>query len=262
MTIALTGVRESPLVQSADHAIIQNEHELRPRPASVASSGVFALGNYLASMLALFDLAFRIGISRGTLSLDVRQKLLGEIKRASDITTMTVAAVRDAVREFAASVSEAPAYYILGGGPSYATALFAAAKLFEMPQAQGVPVELEEWAHEQYFLTRPGSVCLVVAPPAASLDRATEQIEGAKEMGARVAIICDRKDTTTGPGADVRFQVAGELPEEFSPLTYCVPLELFAIYLCQALDRPAFGFISQTQFDVNMRQIGKSRIRD
>ena len=259
-TIALTGVAESPLASNAAHAIVHNERELRPRPAT--SSGVFALGNYLASMLVLYDLAFRIGIARGTLSPDARNAAMAEIHRASAIITATVSAVQDSLMEFAASVSSAPAFYILGGGPSYATALFGAAKLFEMPQLQGVPVELEEWAHEQYFLTRSGSVCLVIAPPGASVDRAREQMEGAAEMGARTVAICDRNDTATAALAEVHFDIAGELSEEYSPLIYCVPLELLAVGLCRALERPAFGFINQTQFDVNMRQIASSQIRD
>ncbi len=260
-TWAITGVRDSPLARQSDHTIIHNERDLRPAPAPGGPGGVFALGNYLASLLTLYEITAVLGRASGQVSdADLRQ-IREPINKAPDIISATIAADGDAIKQLAREVAAGAAYYIVGGGPSYATALFGAAKLFEMPQAHGVPVELEEWAHEQYFLTRKDTVFIAVAPPGASRDRARGQIRGARDMGAHTVAVCDRGDSTTASAANLALPIHGELPEAFSPLVYCVPLELLAVYLCQAMGKHAFAFISPTQFDVNMRQIGQSAMR-
>jgi glucosamine--fructose-6-phosphate aminotransferase (isomerizing) len=258
-TIALTGHRESPLARAADQAIIHNEAELRVE--APAGEGTFALGNYLAATLSLYVLAFELGCRSGALTETRHSELLAEIGRAPSIIEATLASVAERVRVYAASVVDRPAYYLVGGGPSLATVLFIGAKLFEMPQALGVPVELEEWAHEQFFPTRPGSATLVVAPPGRSIDRAREQMIGARDMGAHVVAICDSHDGETMALADVVFPIEGPLAEEFSPLTYLIPGELLAIGLCHAGGRPAFSFMSPWQHEVNMRQIKHSQQR-
>jgi glucosamine--fructose-6-phosphate aminotransferase (isomerizing) len=258
-TIALTGHCESSLARAADHSIVHNEAELRVQPPP--GEGTFALGNYLAATLSLYVLAFELGCRSGALTQTRRGELLAEIGRAASIIEATLASIAERVRWYAASVADSPAYYLVGGGPSLATVMFIGAKIFEMPQALGVPVELEEWAHEQFFPTRPGSATLVVAPPGRSIDRAREQMLGARDVGARVVAICDSQDAETTALADVVFPIEGRLAEEFSPLTYLIPGELLAIGLCQARAAPAFSFINQRQHEVNMRQIKGSQQR-
>lgn len=261
LTWAITGVPDSPLGRQSDSVLIHNEHDLRPAPAPHGAGGVFALGNYLASLVTLYEVALILGRTSGKVSDSGAQQARESIFSSSDTIRATVAANTDAVRNLAHNVATTAPYYIVGGGPSFATALFGAAKLFEMPQAHGIPVELEEWAHEQYFLTRQGTVFIGVNPPGASTDRVREQIGGAREMGAFTVAICDRGDSATADLVDLALPIQGELPEAFSPLVYCVPLELFAVYLCQAMGKDAFAFINPKQFEVNMRQIGESALR-
>jgi glutamine---fructose-6-phosphate transaminase (isomerizing) len=259
-TIAISGTEGSPITRAADLTLLQNEKSYRAVPPE--GQGTFAIGNYLASTVVLYLLALELGRHKGTLSQEKCDGLLSEIRSASGTITQTIAENQSRVTEFARSFAQADSYQILGGGPNYATALFMAAKLFEMPQVQGVPVELEEWAHEQYFLTRPRTPILVVVPPGKSVDRAREQMMGAKEMGATVVAICDPEDAETQALADTTFPIMGRMAEEFSPLTYCIPGELFAVALSQALNKPAFSFISPRQYEVNMHQIRESHMRD
>lgn len=259
-TIAITGSAESPMAQAADVILLQNEKSFRAVPPE--GQGTFAIGNYVASTVVLYLLAFELGRHKGILSQEKRDGFLAEVRSAAGIITKTIAENQSRVTEFSRSFAQADAFQILGGGPNYGTALFIAAKLFEMPQVQGVPVELEEWAHEQYFLIRSQTPVLVVAAPGKSVDRAREQMMGAKEMGASVAVICDAEDTETQALADYVFPIMGGTAEEFSPLTYCVPGELFAVALAQALNKPAFAFISPKQYEVNMHQIRESHMLD
>jgi len=260
-TWALTGVPDSPLGQQADVVLVHNERDLRPAPIPGGPGGVFSLGNYLASVLTLYEVAFELGRVSGKTDTASADGARAAIRKAPQIIRTTISANDRAIADLARDVASAPAYYLVGGGPSYATAMFGAAKLFEMPQAHGVPVELEEWAHEQYFLTRKGTVFVAIAPPGASTDRAREQLLGAREVGAFSIAVCDDADSSTADAADLALPIKGALPECFSPLVYCIPLEQFAAHLCRAMGKDAFAFISATQFDVNMRQIGRSAMR-
>ena len=73
----------------------------------------------------------------------------------------------------------------LGAGPNEATARFGAAKLFEGSQQVALATNVEEWAHEEYFITRTGDPVVVVAPTGASLDRAWEILAELQFTGAR-----------------------------------------------------------------------------
>ncbi len=261
-TIAITGKPESRLARAGSATIVQSVPSFGEgwNPYSI---GALGLGNYLASLITLYMVAFRLGVLRGVISESEREELKSELLRAGEIIARTVAANDAAVKEYARTVGNLDTFHILGAGPSYAVALFSAAKLFEQPHANGVPQQLEEWAHEQYFLTRPGvTPIFLIVPPGRSRDRALEQMAGAREMGATVIVVSDVEDNELREAADLSFPIHGTLPEEFSPLTYIVPNQLFATYLHQLRGRPPL--ISPYDIDrlreVNYRQIFRSRI--
>ena len=208
-TIAITGTPNNRLAQAGEATIIQTVPALGEdwNPFSI---GALGLGNYLASLITLYLIAFRLGEVRGVISATEADALKGQILRAAEIVERTVSANDGAVQAYARQVSHLDTFQILGAGPSYAVALFSAAKLFEQPHANGVPQELEEWAHEQYFLTRPGATQIfVIVPPGRSRDRALEQMRGARDMGATVIAVCDEGDAEVRAAADLAFPIHG-----------------------------------------------------
>ena len=153
------------------------------------------------------------------------------------------------------------AFTILGSGPSVATSLFYAAKTYELPRVYGVSQELEEWAHEQFFLTGPGTQVLFIAPQGRSMTRVRELLHTTRTMGGTGVVITDESNSTSWPRPpDVTLPVAGTVPEALSPLVYCVPGQLFATYLAQSRGRLAFEFDSPLQYEMNMRTIQESRL--
>ena len=143
---------------------------------------------------------------------------------------------------------------VVGGGPSFGTALFGRAKLIEAAHALGGAHELEEWAHEEFFCTGPGTMTIVVAPPGASADRAVEQLQAARAIGATTVAVCS-PDTPAAAVADVVLPVAADTPEELSPLTYCIPLELFAYHFASSKGLTMLGFDDERRKALNFRQI-------
>ena len=263
-TIAITGYPEGPLARAADTSLIQTVPDLSEDwgPYSVGSLG---LGNFIASLLALYLSAFRLAELKGKLSHAEVEELKNELRKSADIISHTAAQNQTVARDLAIKYWHLDTFFILGGGPNYGTALFSAAKLFEQPHQNGVAIQLEEWAHEQYFLTRPNvTPIFIIVPPGNSRDRAIEQLQGAKDMGGTVIAVCDNEDKEVIGLADFSMQIVGKLREEFSPLAYIVPNQLFATFLHQVKGRPPLipPYDTQRMMDVNFRQIFHSKIKE
>jgi glucosamine--fructose-6-phosphate aminotransferase (isomerizing) len=267
-TVAITGSADSALAKAGEQTIIQTVSEMVREERSPFAAGVpygagsLGLGNFAASLLTLYLIAFRLGEVRGKITEADGKRLRETLIGYESVLDRTAAANEATAKELADRFWNLDAFYILGGGPNYASALFSAAKLFEQPNLNGVPIELEEWAHEQYFLTRPGTPVFVICPPGRSHDRALEQIRGAKDMGGTVIGVCEEGDDAVRSSVDHALLVAGRVAEEFSPLAYVIPPMLVATALHQLRGRPPLvaAFSQEKMMQVNFRQIFHSEI--
>lgn len=222
--------------------------------------GSFGLANYLASLTTLYMTAIHIGRVKGRVTEAQAQVLYDELRGATTVIDETVKVCGPAAKAYAQQVRDVYHFAILGGGPSYATSLFYAAKTFELARVNGVSQELEEWAHEQFFLTGAKSQVMFIAPTGRGNSRVLELINTAKRLDATTVVVADEENTTVRAAADVVLPIAGKIPEYFSPLVFCVPGELFATYLAKARGRNAFEFDSDIQYEMNMRTIQESQV--
>jgi glucosamine--fructose-6-phosphate aminotransferase (isomerizing) len=192
------------------------------------------LGAYLSSILILYLIGLRLAELRGRLNAQQAADLKREMVGFTNVLVRTANADLQPSVELASALKNHTAFLFLGSGPSYASALLSAAKLFEQPHLNGVGQYLEEWAHLQSFFTRPdGPPIFVIVPPGNSRDRAMEVIRGAKNMGGRIIAVCDSEDSEVIELADWVMPIHGRLKEEFSPLVYVVPGQLFAFAMLQ-----------------------------
>ena len=167
---------------------------------------------------------------------------------------------RPVAQQYAEQVSQIENYTFIGAGPAYAMSLFYAAKTYELSRVNGVAQELEEWAHEQFFITTEKSQAIFIAPPGRSYSRAIELINTANTMGAHTVAVTDEAGHKIKGLANLVLPVAGTIREEFMALPYWVPGELFAAFLAQARGRNAFEFDSELQYIMNMRTIQESAL--
>ena len=130
----------------------------------------------------------------------------------------------------------------LGAGPNEATARFGAAKLFEGPQQLGVATNIEEWAHEQYFVTSAGDPVVLVNPAGAGHDRGLEILSELRFMGARPVVISDQPPPAGGPAGELLLPLAAGVPEELSPVTGCLPAALTGFHLAQLTGKQSYNF--------------------
>jgi glucosamine--fructose-6-phosphate aminotransferase (isomerizing) len=207
--------------------------------------------SYVACLGAAYALGLRAAELAGRDGVDERLRLLEE---QADASRRTIELAGPVVERLARDTPLEAKIDVVGGGPSLGTAFFGRAKLIEAAHALGGAHELEEWAHEEFFCTGPGTVTIVVAPPGASADRAIEQLEAAREIGATAVAVCP-PDAPAAAAADLVLPVAGEAPEELSPLTYCIPLELFAYHFASSRGLTMLGFDDERRKALNFRQI-------
>jgi sugar/nucleoside kinase (ribokinase family)/fructoselysine-6-P-deglycase FrlB-like protein len=224
--IVLTGNPDSPLAKAATNVITLSVPTLGYSPGT---------STYLAILAALLDLAVIWGEARGRDTSS--QEIL--LRNAPDLVRQTLEEVDMPVQRVAEQFVKSDWLTFLGAGPNLATAHFGAAKMFEGPQKLGVATNIEEWAHEEYFISGAGTPIFLIAPFGASFDRATEILSELNFIGSNPVFISDTRPPVE-PG--IFIPVAPGLPEEFSPLLASLPLSLFAFHLSRANGQQRFEF--------------------
>jgi glucosamine 6-phosphate synthetase-like amidotransferase/phosphosugar isomerase protein len=245
-SLGLTYNPTSPLAETASMLLPWSYSDVGFGPGTLS---------YLASLVGLYALAVRLGQLNGRLDETRAMATLDAITACGDDLAATIAANQVAAEQVATSLNGDALVCIVGGGPNYATALFGMAKFIEAAAYPAVGQELEEWAHEQYFCTQPGTTTIVVAPRGASIDRAREQLQAVRDMDGQAVAICDPTDTETGLLANARLPTQLPSDELLSPLVTPIPLELVALHFAQRLGRTMLGFDDDRRRAINFRQI-------
>ena len=107
---------------------------------------------------------------------------------------------------------------------------------------RGVAVNLEEWAHGEYFISSEGQAVIVVAPSGAASDRTQEILSELHFIGADSVLVTDAPPPVP---VGTLVEIASGLPEELSPLVVSVPLCLLAFYLARARGKQSYNFSNQ-----------------
>lgn len=231
LTLALTGTPDSPVAAAAERHLVVELPDMGRSPG---------LRTYTANLLGLYLLAIRIGEIKDRYHQDAANAMRRELATLSPVMAATIAAAEGPARAAADAFSDAPVMAFVGSGPSYGTALFAAAKVIEAAGVLAVGQDLEEWSHVERFAYPRDMPTVVVAPPGRSHGRAVELARMAKGLGRRVAAIVRDGDDEVARHADWVLPVVGEVREEFTPLVYHIGADLFASFLAERLGRQPF----------------------
>ncbi|MEA2610186.1 MAG: hypothetical protein QOJ75_2429 [Chloroflexota bacterium] len=233
-TVALTGTAEGRLAKAVGEPVLMRVPTLGFSPGT---------STYVAMVTALLVLAAEIARARGRASqADALDQALAA---APDLAARTLEMAEAPARVAAELIAASPISTFIGAGPSRATAAFGAAKLFEGPQRYGVVQDLEEWAHEQYFISGPTTPIVVVAPTGASRDRAAELLAEMAFVHAPTIVVSDLIDDRAATLATIRLPVAPGLDEAVSPLLSCLPLAQVGFFVSEALVARSYGFPSE-----------------
>jgi sugar/nucleoside kinase (ribokinase family) len=226
--VGLTHAADSPLALACDEVL----------PVDVPTLG-FSPGTstYVAMLCTMLRLAGALALLGGDTGA-----LIGKLGRLPGQVEATLRATADAAALAAGVLRPARWVAFLGAGPNEATARFGAAKLLEGPQRLGVATSIEEWAHEEYFVTAAGDPVVLVNPSGAAHNRGEEILSELRFMGARPVVISDRPMPGTAVPGELLLPLAAEVPEELSPVTACLPPALTAFHLARLAGKRSYNF--------------------
>jgi glutamine---fructose-6-phosphate transaminase (isomerizing) len=241
LAVGVTYDRDSDLAGAADVTLAFRYEDPGFGPGTIS---------YVASLGALYALAIHAADLAGR-NID---GLIDAVEQQGGASAATLELAGEPAQRLAGSLPDDATVDVVGGGPGLGTAFYGRAKLIESAHLPGGAHELEEWAHEEFFCTGPGRTTIVVAPQGASHDRAVEQLEAAREIGAAAVAVC-APDAPAAEAAELVLPVAGDSPEELSPLTGCIPLELLAFHYASERGLTMLGFDDEQRKALNFRQI-------
>ncbi len=224
-TVSITAKPGSSLGQATDHSVLVTLDGQEPSPG---------VRSYQASLISLLLVAIRLGEARGHLGGDeLRRELVG-LDGPIEATDKAVAGCCPDVADMIVEVGH---LVVLGGGPSFGTARFAAAKVIESAGLLAVAQDLEEWWHAERFAYPIDMPVVILAPRGRSWPRALALAAAATRQGRRTVVVASDLDAEAATCARTVFPVRGEVREEFSPLLYHVFAGRLACHVAQKLGR-------------------------
>ena len=255
--VALTGAPDKPLAQEAGKVF---QTTVPPLPDELQGMIVPGVRSYLASQMGLYSAAIRIGEVRGHLTTAQADALRAELAGLADVMEATIAACEPAVRDLVERWRDAPEFVFVGAGPLYGVAMFSAAKLLEASGDPALAQETEEWAHLQYFGTRPDTPTVFISAADRDADRMAEVARAAQAIGRRTVGILPAGEKAISAYLDAVLPVQGPVRECFAPLVYSIPGELLAAERAAAIGAEYFRAFGGGR-TVDWAD-GSSRIRD
>ena len=255
--VALTGAPDAPLAQSAEKVF---QTTVPPLPDELAGMVVPGVRSYLASQMALYSAAIRIGEVRGHLTTAQADALRAELLGLAGVMEATIRACEPIAHDLMRAWTDIPEFVYVGAGPSYGVAMFSAAKMLEASGDPALAQETEEGAHLQYFGRRADTPTVLISAADYDADRMAEVARAAQSIGRRTIGVLPDGEAAISRYVDHVLPVMGTIRECFAPLVYSIPGELLAAERAAAIGADYFqGFGGGRTVDW---ADGASRIRD
>jgi glutamine---fructose-6-phosphate transaminase (isomerizing) len=231
VTACVTGQPGSAVTQVTDLSMVISLPDLERSPG---------IRTYQASLLGLLLLAVRAGEASRRCAPDELDAVRRELAGLPTLVDATAEPARARCRELAGLIADAPVVAMVGSGPSYGTALFAAAKLMEGAGVFAAGQDLEEWHHVERWACPQDMPVFVIAPPGRSRWRAAMVAATADDQHREVIAVTPADDHEITSRARFVLPVRGQVREELSPLLYHVFVGYLAAHLATQLGRLPF----------------------
>ena len=212
-TLAIVNVVGSTATRDAQHVIYT-----RAGP----EIGVAATKTYITQLTSIYLLAT---------CMTENEELNQQLKKIPEYIK-TILEMEDHIREIARRYTNTSnAFFFIGRGFSYPTALEGALKLKEITYIHGEGYAAGELKHGPLALIDDDVPVVAIAPPGKSHDKTVSNIEEVKARGAQIIALGSREDDVLKSEAHDYIEFTDEINEIMSPITYVVPLQLLAYYI-------------------------------
>lgn len=233
--LGIVGSLNGPLAEMAD-LILHRPVALRGDNPEWAPRIYLNMIEYVGALVAMYGFGLALGEQNGRLSAEDAAAKRAAIKSAVEAIGRSGAIAEPLCQQLLSEAQGLDTIWIIGAGPNAGTAEYSAAKFHEQVPINGIPQDLEEWAHLQYFLTleldEPATV-LVLGPSGRSFDRAAEILTGIKNAGGRGILVTDSDDASAVPDAALRIALPLVGDEFLTPITFHLPAQIIAMHLAR-----------------------------
>ncbi len=227
-TLGVNGTPGSRIYSVADEVVDIRVRVKEPGPVPQTY-------HYLSNMNVLCLMALNIGLRRGHIDGRAYDAVVADIKYNLAAIRENAERLEAPVTALAHKIAGKQPYVMVGSGPNLFTAEYGVAKLHEAACMGSIWQGTEEWAHEQYFMTKPDVTTFVIAAPGAGVERAKAILQSLARIQCPAVCVTTRALADTVK-ADVVFSVDAADNEALSPMAMKTPFELFAYALGELYD--------------------------
>ncbi|MEE8632586.1 MAG: glutamine--fructose-6-phosphate transaminase (isomerizing) [Candidatus Bathyarchaeia archaeon] len=190
--------------------------------------GVAATKTFTSQLSVLSQLATQLAKKRGKISTEEIDLLEEKIKLIPEMVEQTITSQESKISSLARKFRDEKCFFFLGRGISVATALEARLKLMELAYVPSIAFPAGESKHGPISLIQPGFPVFFICPPGETRKTLMGNISEMKAREANIIAVCEEGDEEIIQLADDYVEVPRGIPEVLSPITYVVPLQIFA----------------------------------
>lgn len=203
--------------------------------------GVAATKTYTAQLTVLTAIAIQLGEYTGEQSAQEAKEYWAQLWESPTTVQETLETKEIRIKSLAAELANKQSCFYLARGINVPTALEGALKLKEIAyiHAEGNPAG--ESKHGPLALVEPGYPTVFIVPNNEVRAHTLSNLQEMKARGAWTITINEKGDEETMGDAEASIEIL-PTPNELTPLTYVIPLQLLAYYTAVArelnVDKP------------------------
>jgi glucosamine--fructose-6-phosphate aminotransferase (isomerizing) len=183
-----------------------------------------------AAMATLLQFLIDLAAARGVDPAQVAH-YQAQLDQAPAKMAAAIDASRETMRIIASLERDRQMYVFAGAGPSYAAAVFGAAKVKECTPDLAEAVQMEEFHH--YNSLKAHDPLFVIAPDGMSVPRAVDTAREGHRWGGQIYSIVTGANSALDDYSDIVLRLPA-VDEAFAALVYAMPTQLFGYYVAMA----------------------------
>ncbi|OGD44610.1 glutamine--fructose-6-phosphate aminotransferase [Candidatus Bathyarchaeota archaeon RBG_13_46_16b] len=197
--------------------------------------GVAATKTFTSQLSVMAQTALRLAKKRGKVSQDEMDYLAERLDKMPETVDVIIRTQEEKVKEIAKKYKDAKVFFFLGRGISTATAYEGRLKLMEIAYVPAIAFPAGESKHGPISLVEPGFPVVFICPRDDTHRTLIGNIMEMKARGASIIAVIEEGDEDIKGLADDFVEVPKGIPDVLSPISFVIPLQLFAYYM--ALER-------------------------
>jgi len=197
--------------------------------------GVAATKTFTSQLSVMAQTALRLAKKRGKVSQDEMDYLAERLDKMPETVDVIIRTQEEKVKEIAKKYKDAKVFFFLGRGISTATAYEGRLKLMEIAYVPAIAFPAGESKHGPISLVEPGFPVVFICPRDDTHKTLIGNIMEMKARGASIIAVIEEGDEEIKSLADNFVEVPEGIPDVLSPISFVIPLQLFAYYM--ALER-------------------------